>query len=199
MILNRALPLALVIGLGATQAFAQKTTLGLKLEANTSNFISSGVGNVDSKMGVGANLGGFVNIGICDWFAIQPELMFTLQNSKFKTGGVESKIREFGVDIPVYAMFQLPSKDGGKAYIEIGPDFKLGFSAKDRTSNVNLYKGDNHMLQRGDVGVAAIIGYEFSNRMQINASYKYGLLNQMSSGTGTLKNQSISLGLGYRF
>lgn len=192
------LSLALMIGLGATHSYAQ-TTFGVKAEANISNYILSDMGGAKSKMGVGANIGGFVNFQINNWFAIQPELMFTLQNSKLEQGNIDSKVRGFGMEVPVYAMFGLQSANGGRAYIGVGPDFRLGFSAKDRTSDINLYKGSGHLLQRGDVGVAAIIGYEFSNRIQINATYKYGLLNQVNSGSGTMQNQAISLGLGYRF
>lgn len=198
------LSLAFVIGLGSTQVFAQQTSFGVKAEANVSNFRVSDMPNTKGKLGVGAGIGGFAKVDLSNWFALQPEVMFSLQNSKLEQSGLKHNIRSFNVEVPVYAMFQLPAADKSRAYIGIGPYGRFGFSAKDRTTGINLYKeynGAKSDLQRFDAGLAATVGYEFSNGIQINASYKFGLLDQLNANKkiASLKNQKISLGLGYRF
>ena len=159
------------------------------------------MGDMKSTMGVGAYVGGFTKIAFSDLFSLQPELLFQLQNSKLEQSGVKSDIQTWAMEIPIHAMFTFKSGDTDKAYLGIGPYGRLGFSAKDRTANVNLYKGDNSIMDRGDVGVSALIGYEFGFGMQINASYKYGLINQLKDPVGDafIRNQMISLGIGYRF
>jgi len=197
------LSLALVIGVGTMHTFAQ-TTFGVKADANLSNFVVSKMANTDGKLGFGANVGGFANIEVSKMFALQPEVMFMLENSKLETSGVKNNIRTWGVQVPVYAMLQFPSASTGKAYIGVGPYAGLGFNAKNTTADVDLYDKngtDNAALKRFDVGLAATAGYEFSNRIQINASYKHGLLDQLDAGSenSTFTNQMITLGLGYRF
>ena len=196
----KRLLLVLAIGIASSQSYAQ-TTFGIKAGANISNYIMKDMGDMKSTMGVGAYVGGFTKIAFSDLFSLQPELLFQLQNSKLEQSGVKSDIQTWAMEIPIHAMFTFKSGDTDKAYLGIGPYGRLGFSAKDRTANVNRYKGDNSIMDRGDVGVSALIGYEFGFGMQINASYKYGLINQLKDPVGDafIRNQMISLGIGYRF
>ncbi len=56
-------------------------------------------------------------------------------------------------------------------------------------------------MERFDFGAGVMLGYEFSNGVQINAAYKIGFLNMVgfaSSNVG-MRNETISLGVGYRF
>ncbi len=198
------LSLALVAGLGTMQNTFGQTTFGVKADANLSNLVVSKMANTDSKLGFGANVGGFANIEISKMFAVQPEVMFMLENSKIETSGVKNNIRTWGVQVPVYAMLQFPSTDTGRAYVGVGPYAGLGFNAKNTTADVELYDkngADKAYLKRFDMGLAATVGYEFSNKIQINASYKHGLLDQLdaASKNSTFTNQMITLGLGYRF
>jgi hypothetical protein len=198
------LSLALVTGLGTMHNTFGQTTFGVKAEANLSNLVVSKMADTNSKLGFGANVGGFANIEISKMFAVQPEVMFLLENSKVETSGVKNNIRTWGVQVPVYAMLQLPSTNTGRAYVGVGPYAGLGFNAKNTTADVDLYDkngADKAYLKRFDLGLAATAGYEFSNRIQINASYKHGLLDQLDadSKNSTFTNQMITLGLGYRF
>jgi hypothetical protein len=130
--------------------------------------------------------------------------MFHLQNSEFEIGGIKNDFRYFGMEVPVYAVGQLVTAENHRAFIGIGPYGRIGFSAKNRTLDLNYFKknGSSHsFMQIGDIGCAVLVGYEFDFGMQINASYKYGFLNQLNepSGDAFLHNQSVSLGIGYRF
>lgn len=200
--------LALVIGLGTTQVNAQttgsKVTFGVKGEANMSNFILSDMGNTKSEMGVGATIGGFTKIDFGNYFALQPELLFHWQNSTLKQNGVKGDFQYWGMEIPVYAVGQMTLSSGDRAYIGIGPYGRFGFSAKETKADVDYYKeynGNKAFMQRWDLGAGAMIGYEFAFGMQINASYKYGFINALEADkdNSTMKNQMVSLGIGYRF
>ena len=201
------LSLALVIGLGLTHINAQdagKISFGVKGEANMSNFNLSDMPGVKSDFGVGATIGGFTKIDINRHFAIQPELLLNWQNSTLKFDGKENDYQYWGMEIPVYAVGQMKLTNGDRAYIGIGPYARLGFSAKNTTTDENLYKENGNakaFMQRGDVGAGAMIGYEFAFGMQINASYKYGFLNVLdaASDNSTMNNQMISFGIGYTF
>lgn len=201
------LSLVLVMGLGLTHINAQdakKISFGIKGEANMSNFNISDMADVKSDFGVGATIGGFTKIDLGQYFALQPELLLNWQNSTLKFNGQENDIQYFGMEIPVYAVGQMKLASGDRTYIGIGPYARLGFSAKNTTADVNLYKeygNEKTFMQRGDIGAGAMIGYEFAFGIQINASYKYGFLNTLDANkdNSTMTNQMISLGIGYRF
>lgn len=199
------LMVAVLAGTVVTSAHAQsKTSFGVKGEANMSNFRIDDMPGVKSDFGVGAGIGGFMKIDFGEYFALQPELMLQWQNSTLKQNGVKSDFEYWGMEIPVYAMGQMKLESGDRAYIGIGPYGRLGFSARNKTADVNYYKKNGEskpFMQRGDVGAAVLVGYEFDFGMQINASYKYGFLNVLDAGkkTSSLYNQQVSLGIAYRF
>ncbi|HBG41588.1 MAG TPA: hypothetical protein DDZ96_09235 [Porphyromonadaceae bacterium] len=206
------LSLALMVGLGtATQVSAQKVDLGVKADANMSNFILSDLDNVESNLGFGASLGGFAKINFTDHFALQPELLFHFKTSEIKNNPAGNSFEDyqyFGAEIPVYAVGQM-NLGSGTGYIGVGPYVGLGFDARYKSDNDNaedlkLYKEyDNKKsaLQRFDFGAGIMIGYEFEAGIQINAGYKIGVIDALNAGKddATMLPQTISLGLGYRF
>jgi len=221
---------ALILGVGLMHLNAQeakevkKTNFGIKVEANMSNFIMDDMTGWKSNFGAGASLGGFVRVDIVKFFAIQTDLLFHFKSSDFKIDGVKNNFHFWGAEVPVYANFQFVTKKKHRGYIGIGPYMQVGFSAKNRTLNENYYKNflkkNDSFMQIGDVGGAVMIGYEFGFGLQINASYKYGFINQLNIPQGNefthnhdccshhshkpqenefMRNQSISFGLGFRF
>lgn len=187
----------LLCATGVAQVNAQSTSIGIKAEATMSNFIVKDIPGMKSKMGVGANLGGFVKIDLTQNFALQPELLLKYQRSEMKQSKVKRDFKYFGMEIPVYAMGQWSSNSGNRFFAGVGPYVGYGFSAKLNKPDTKLYKKD--VLKPWDFGAKAIIGYEFANGIQINAGYKIGFINAVDKGSGKMLPQAISLGLGYRF
>ena len=193
------LGLALVLGMGMTQVNAQTISGGIKADANMSGFILSDLDGQKSKMGFGASLGGFAKVDLHQNFAIQPELLFHFQTSKYEVGNVERDYEYWGVEIPVYAMFQHTDFSSNRFYAGVGPYIGYGFSAKYKDPDYKLYKED--AMQPWDFGFGAQVGYEFSNGIQINAGYKIGVIDALDRGkdNATMLPHKISLGVGYRF
>lgn len=204
------LAVAVMFGLGLSQVNAQiAVSGGVKANANMSNFILTDMDNMKSNLGFGATLGGFTKIEFSRHFALQPELLFHFKNSEMEneTTGSKMDYQYFGAEIPVYAVGQM-NLGSGKGYLGIGPYVGLGFDARykaDGMDDVKLYDeigntGESTM-QRWDFGVGAMLGYEFSCGIQINAGYKIGFINALDAGRDDTKmlNQTISLGVGYRF
>jgi len=202
------LSLAVICGLGLNQVNAQNVSFGVKAEANVSNFILSDMAGMKSNMGVGGTVGGFSKIGISENFAVQPELLVHFKTSEMKTEATGAKLdyQYFGVEIPVYAVGQM-NLGSGKGFIGIGPYAGFGIDARYKMTgadDIDLYKeynGAKSAMQRWDFGAGVMLGYEFSNRIQINASYKMGFMNALNADkdNATMRNQTVSLGIGYRF
>ena len=193
------LGLMVILGLGATQVNAQSITFGAKAEANMSNFNVSDLPGLDSKMGFGATVGGFAKFDISNRFAIQPELLVHFQNSEWKEEGVKRDYEYWGLEIPVYAMFQWQTLSNNRFYAGVGPYVGYGLSAELNKPKSKLYK--DNVLQEWDFGFGAQVGYEFANGIQINAGYKLGIVDALDAGKddSTMLPQRISLGIGYRF
>jgi len=202
------LSVALVLGLGLTQAHAQEILGGMKADANMSNFILSDMDGMKSKLGFGATIGGYTKIGLGENFALQPEILLHYKNSKMeeKSSGGEMDFQYFGLEIPVYAVGQT-NIGNGKGFFGVGPYLGLGFDARYKASGMDdlkLYKeygGQKSAMQRWDFGAGAMLGYEFGNRLQIIATYKIGFIDALNANkdNASMLNQTVSLGLGYRF
>ncbi|KAA6312159.1 hypothetical protein EZS27_036858 [termite gut metagenome] len=195
--------LAVIFGLSITQSNAQSISGGIKADANLSNFLLSDMNNVESNMKFGASLGGFMKIDFSETFALQPELLFHYKSSEMKLGGGATDYEYWSAEIPIYAMGQFTAGNG-RFYVGIGPYVGLGFSAKYKTGDIDLYEkndNDESAMNRWDFGGGAIVGYEFGGGIQINASYKIGFLDMMDAGrdNASMNTNTISLGIGYRF
>jgi len=203
------LSVALVLVLGITSINAQDVSKGIKVEANTSNFILSDMDNMESNLGFGATIGGFGVIDFTENFALRSELLLNYKNSVMKDKNTKAEIdyQYFGIEIPVYAVGQI-ALENGKAFVGVGPYIGFGIDARYKANgadDIKLYEEIGHTgktnMQRWDVGAGLLLGYEFSNKIQINASYKIGFVDALDAGkdNATMLNQTVSLGLAYSF
>lgn len=200
----------LCFGLGLAQANAQglisaikeRVTIGIKAEANYSNFILSDMPDCKSEMGIGANIGTSIRFNISKHFAIQEDILFTYSTSEFTQNEVKDTYQYFGTEVPIYLTGQWGTLSGGRIYGGAGLYFGYGFNAKLKDSNPDLYKkvdGERYM-KRMSHGAAAYIGYELRCGLQINASYKIGRnVLDAEKNNSKMCPQSVSLGIGYNF
>ncbi|NDV58995.1 porin family protein [Bacteroides sp. 519] len=194
------LSVMVVLGLGASQVNAQNISYGVKADATMSNYILSDMDNMSSNMGIGFSVGGFAKWDITKNFAIQPELLINFRTSEFKDKGKGKRDFDYwGMEIPVYAMGQWYTANNSRFYAAVGPYIGYGFSARYKDPEYKLYKND--ALKRFDFGFGTQVGYEFPNRISINASYKIGIIDSLDEGKddATMLPQRVSLGVAYRF
>ena len=197
--------MSFVMTLGIVNVNAQSPlSFGAKLEMNTSNYLLKDLGDQSSKMKVGPNLTGFMKINVNESFAIQPELSVFYRQSKMEFDNKkDDTFKQWGMQIPVYALGQIRSLTGNNFYIGAGPYVGFGFDARYDDADMSLYKernGDREMT-RWDFGLATLVGYEFSNGFQLNAGYQIGFINQLDALKDDHKmlNQVVNFGIGYRF
>lgn len=195
--------LSFIMATGLMNVNAQTPiSYGVKGEMNLSNFLLKDLDAQTSTMKVGPNLGGFMKIDLHPNFAIQPELMFFYRQSKMETGPAEDTFKQWGMQIPVYALGQMTTNNG-KFYGGIGPFVGLGFDARYKDADVNLYDevAGKTPMNRWDFGLGTMLGYEFDNGIQLNAGYQFGFVNQLDYTVNNekMRTQTVSVGVGYRF
>ncbi len=195
------LSVLMATGFMTTNAQTQ-LSYGVKGGMNLSNFILTDLDAQKSTMKPGASLGGFLKVDLHPNFAIQPEVSFFYKSSKMEIGALEDDFRQWGMQIPVYAVGQMPTANG-RAYFGVGPYVGVGFDARYKDADKDLYEevNDAAAMNRWDVGVGAMLGYEFKNGVQINAGYQIGFINQLDAlkDVAKMHPQTINIGIGYRF
>lgn len=195
------LSVLLTVGIVAVDA-QTPISYGVKAEMNLSNFLLKDLDDQTSTMRVGPNLGAFMKIDLHEHFAIQPELSFFYRNSKMETGNTDDTFKQWGMQLPVYALAQSEGAMG-TVYGGFGPFVGLGFDARYKDADVNLYKEVNNKtpMNRWDFGLGFLVGYEFNNGFQINGGYQFGFVNQLDEmkDEAKMRTQTVNVGIGYSF
>lgn len=184
-----------------------KVTGGPLIETNISGFIHTGVAGGHSLMHTGGSAGGFLNLGFAGAFSVQGEMIFHYKHSHFSWDGDSGGYSYWGVEIPVYAMYHVSLSGGSQLYFGIGPYTEFGFDASFMRNGVSsdLYAKDADsglpVMRDSNTGFGVKIGYEFRSGLQLNASYKASITNQLyADGTTVcMRPHAVSIGVAYRF
>lgn len=190
---------------------AQDLKYGVKGGLNVSSFSGDNDG-MDLKSRVGFNIGGFVEVKLSEKFAIQPEVLYSQQGTKFKLSGIlfsndepfkaETKFNLSYINVPV--MFKYYAIE--KLFIEAGPQIGFLISAKSKTKVTGFDQTEEldtkDMYNTIDFGLNFGAGYDFTQNISLGARYNLGLANiakTEAGDDGKLHNGVFSLSVGYKF
>ena len=169
--------------------------VGPKVGLNVTN-----ISNIDdSKNKVSFQLGAFAELRMNDFFAIQPELIYSRQGFRYKYDGVKYKERVNYLNIPVLAKLYVLED----LSVDLGP--QLGFALNGKSvakHGGTTVKDKNKDLNTVEVSFALGLSYNWDNLM-FSARYNIGLSNVMDKNKswdeGNNKNHVFQLSVGYRF
>jgi hypothetical protein len=182
--------------------------IGVKGGVNLANLYVDEV--ADENLKVGLNVGLFAKIPFTEFFAIQPEVLYSSKGSKLKYDNIFNGEGEYRfnlnyVEVPFLAVFNL----GKNFNIHAGPyaAFLASSNVKDMNDDGTIEGIDEldvDNFNRFDYGLAGGLGFEFGNFM-LGGRYNYGLKEVGKSGTlaGDLtrnsKNSVASFYIGFGF
>lgn len=179
---------------------------GPKIEANVSNFFFSDIPGLESKMKIGGSAGGFIGLRMSEHFAIQEDILVHYKVSGLEQNGIKGDFEYLGAELTFYAVGSWKLYNGGHLSVGAGPFAGYGLSAKYKVDGkeTDLYEKDgngNTPLTPLNIGAALTVGYEFKCDLQINASYKLGIMNMLDSykTNASMRPGTLSVGIGYRF
>jgi hypothetical protein len=182
--------------------------IGVKAGINLANVYMDDV--ADENLKVGLNVGLFAKIPVSEFFAIQPEVLYSSKGSKITyddalQGEGEYRFNLNYVEVPVLAVFNI----GPHFNIHAGPyaAFLASANIKDMhedgtVEGIEDLNVDN--FNRFDYGLSGGLGLEFGNFI-IGGRYNYGLheLGKSGSLSGELtrdsKNSVASFYIGFGF
>jgi hypothetical protein len=176
-----------VTTLFVTLSQAQETSFGIKGGVNVSKVDHDPGADFDSK--VGAHLGGLAHIHISNQFAVQPEIMFSMQGGE--RGSTKAKLNY--INVPVMAQFMF----GNGFRVQTGP--QVGFMVSAKHDNGDLEIDVSDQLETIDFAWSFGAGYLFPGGIGIDARYNYGLTNIYENNTIEQKNRVFQFGLFYQF
>ena len=188
-----------------TSTVNMKASFGVKANANMSNFIIRNMDDYQSNMKLGVSPGVFLKLE-SKHFVLQYELLLHYKSSEMenKSAQTTTDYKYWGLELPIYCMGKI-NAGSGQVLLGAGPYVGLGLDATQTPGNVDLYKKGETInkatMHRWDFGLGVMVGYEFGVGISVNASYQAGLINTLSAEKDkmTMRNQTVSLGVGYRF
>lgn len=164
-----------------------QTNFGLKAGYNASKVQIANSSDFNSKSGL--HIGGLAHIHVSEHFAIQPELVYSMQGGE----SPNSTLKLNYLNVPVLAQYMV--NDGLR--LQTGPQVGFLASAKQKSGNVEVDVDDNY--DAVDFSWAFGAGYIFPAGFGIDARYNLGLNDISDNSSFEAKNRVFQVGLFYQF
>ena len=157
----------------------------------------------DSKMKVNIAYGVEFERFFTDEFSLSCGLLFTDQGAKFNTGGVESSLKLYYAVFPLtvnyYVLPGLAIKGG------LQPAYKVKARMEEEGTKIDLdsalelfFRDDDVKLNSFDLSIPVGLSYEY-NRVTLDARYNFFITKVFSGIDDNVRNQVITITLGYKF
>ena len=190
-ILSTAIIALLISGTASAQHGNLHSAFGIKAGMNIYNLNTDDNADLNTKIGFNAGLLGHIHLN--KHIAMQPELVYSSQGSKYPApGSSDGKIKLNYINIPV--LFQYMFDNGFR--IEAGPQVGFLVSAKNELGNVKTDIKDQ--FNTVDFGVGAGVSYvNPPTGLGIDARYNFGLTDIANVGTNKVHNRGAQVGVFY--
>jgi hypothetical protein len=166
--------------------------LGIKGGLNLYNIHNDNDVKYDSKIGYHFGLLGHIHLS--DYFALQPEIVYSTQGAKYKLNNESTNFNLSYINVPV--LFQYMFDNGLR--LQAGPQLGLLLAAKSKTGSTTIDNKEN--LKPIDLALSIGAGYIFPPvGLGIDVRYNLGLNDINETGDVKSTNRGLQLGLFYIF
>jgi hypothetical protein len=171
-------------------AKAQETHFGVKAGVNIASAEVEDGDDLNSK--VGLHIGGLAHIHISQHFALQPELVFSMQGGKAEDND-DVKLKLNYINIPVLAQYMI--NDGFR--LQTGPQLGFLVGAESKVGDVEVDQKDNYSTI--DFSWTFGAGYLFPSGFGVDARYNHGISNISDVSGFEVRNRVFQFGVFYQF
>jgi hypothetical protein len=169
---------------------AQQTHFGVKAGVNLSSVEIDNGDDYNSKAGI--HVGGLAHIHISQHFALQPELIYSMQGGKDEDDD-DVKLKLNYINIPLLAQYM--TLDGFR--LQTGPQIGFLTSAKSKVGDVERSVKDD--LSSVDFSWTFGAGYLFPSGFGVDARYNHGISNISDDEIFEARNRVFQFGVFYQF
>lgn len=188
-----------------------QTGYGLKAGVNLGEY-----SNMPSGQSVNTSffVTGYADMPMSPNFSIQPGISLQGKGTKYdyKEGSASAEISRnvMSIEIPVNAVYYIPTGESGKFFVGAGPYIGFNVSGRDKAKatagSINFSEdqklklsGSDKDLNVIDAGANFMLGYKFSNGFLLSAGYNLGLTNLVPNADKIVSNRVWQLGVGFQF
>ena len=171
-------------------AKAQETHFGVKAGVNVASVKVEDGDDLNSKIGL--HIGGLAHIHISQHFALQPELVFSMQGGKAEDND-DVKLKLNYINVPVLAQYMI--NDGFR--LQTGPQLGFLVGAESKAGDVEVDRKDNYSTI--DFSWTLGAGYLFPSGFGVDARYNHGISNVSDVSSVEARNRVFQFGLFYQF
>ncbi|MBS9767696.1 MAG: PorT family protein [Flavobacteriaceae bacterium] len=194
------LAIAVVIGFGV--ANAQSVKYGVKAGLNVANVSNVKLGEIEPDSRVAYHVGAMAEIGLTSQFAVQPEVLFSVQGASKEKEGVTGAVEFNYINIPVMAKYYVLNG----LSLEVGPQIgflttaKITFKGTIEGKEINESKDVKDEAKSVDFGLNFGTSYNYQN-FNLGVRYNLGLTDiaKERDGGDANKNGVFQVSLGYFF
>ncbi|MGB7217910.1 MAG: porin family protein [Vicinamibacterales bacterium] len=194
LVWSTAAALALVVAMGTTSPAAAQGITGFGAKGGV-NFATLSIDPADPTCcatKTGLAVGGFVEIGVNDMIAIQPEVLYSMKGAK-SSSGTEYTFKVNTVEIPVLVKANIMTSGQMKPFVVVGPAFSF------RVGDAKVEQGGTDFVvttaESNDFSVIFGGGVKVNN-ITIEARYDLGL-KDVDTTTDTIKNRAFTILVGF--
>ena len=193
----------LTLGVALLTAVGAQAQVGYGVKAGL-NFpkLNYSGGNTSYTTSAATNfyLSGYASIPAASNFAIQPGVSLQGKGGKVEAGSLTTTRNLMSIEIPVNAVYYIPTGTTGSVFIGAGPYVGFNVSGKDKVGDVKTdikFGSKDDQLKVVDYGLNFQLGYKLSNGLLINGGYGLGLGNMSNVDALKIKNNVFSVGIGF--
>jgi len=176
-----------VLLLTVSIVIAQEVHFGIKAGVNVASAYVSPGSDYNSKAGL--HVGGLAHIHLSKSFALQPEVVYSMQGGKVD----DAKLKLNYINIPFLVQYMT---DNGFR-LQTGPQLGLLVSAKTKVGDVEVDRKDN--FTSTDFSWTFGAGYLFPEGFGLDARYNLGISDVWDASSTKIKNSVFQFGLFYQF
>jgi hypothetical protein len=180
-----------LVAAGAVTNAQTHVQLGLKGGLNVSNTMAE---NFDYNPRVSFHAGGLAHIHLNKQWALQPELVFSAQGSKYSNNGNDYITKLDYLNLPFLVQFMTAS--GFR--VETGPQLGVLLKARSKV-NDGINNNINDGFKPVDFSWVIGAGFLFPSGFGLDARYNAGISKINENGSANLRNSVFQFGIFYQF
>lgn len=198
------LKLTLIVAMLAVVTVASaQMRVGVKGGVNASNFYGSELNDNNAK--IGFNIGLSADYDFAYNMGIQTGLFYTTKGFKFKQSSLEFSDNLAYLQVPIHLAYKVDVTPGTRVFLHGGPYLAYGVGGKRSLSVGSLERSSDKVFGSGagqykafDAGLGIGAGIELG-QLFFDLGWDAGLVNISQASSGTRKNQSAYLSVGFKF
>lgn len=164
-------------------------TFGAKAGLNLSTLVGD---TQNASMKPGFHIGGMAELELTEKLSVQPELLYSLQGTRYDDGTSDYNYNLSYITLPVIGKYYVAEG----LSLEAGPQVGVLISAKSKGNGESI----NHKKNTSSIDFGANIGagYKMDSGLNFALRYSLGLVNTYDGpGNSNLTNATLQLSAGY--